>query len=635
MGAVETDEALLVACQEGGREAFAGLVERYKDLVCALTFSATGDRALSEDLAQETFLVAWRGLPTLREAGKFRAWLCGIARNLSRNARRDGAREVSTADVPEVAVDAVVIDALAADEEEALVWRALADMPESYREPLVLFYREGKSAAEVAAALGLSVNATEQRISRGRKQLKDSVATLVERTLERTRPGSGFVAAVIASIGTQLIPTSASAAPATASASKTTASMGAAIMAFAWKGLLAGMAATAVTYGCITWNESGDHTAEDTTVGPVIDAPRPQAAGPRPTQEVRDLLDRREHDADETEAGEAPLPRYQLTVISENSAAIELTGGLSEVTTHPQHPKAPGDPPDPIVRTISGRVLDRDGVPRSGVVVITGKILSARFGNLMGQRGATTTVDGRFEIGVTHPDAIAVLALHETGWSELVQLPAGDVDARLELRLHGPARFEGSLRRADAPVISQLHLGSARTGLVMGVESDERGHVVIEAVPPGHHEVAIGLAGGGGSDARLSRTLELVAGRTVTWDADLDAGSTVVVDTHLPADSTHQTIEYTMVPGRPPQSAAELKERFEALTGAERRRMLFGGIDLDNVMEFRDVPRGKASVCVQLQERRDVVLAFGCSQIDVRAGNDVQEVDVTPVLVAP
>lgn len=81
--------------QEGNRDAFRPLVEQYQSLICALSYSASGNVSLSEDIAQETFLVAWKQLPQLRETGRFKAWLCGIARNLIQNHLRRDRRSAS------------------------------------------------------------------------------------------------------------------------------------------------------------------------------------------------------------------------------------------------------------------------------------------------------------------------------------------------------------------------------------------------------------------------------------------------------------------------------------------------------------------------------------------------------------
>jgi hypothetical protein len=86
------------------------------------------------------------------------------------------------------------------EEQQAVVRQALAQMPEKFREPLILFYREGRSTREVAGLLGLSENAARQRISRGRGLLREQVADMIEATIARTKPGKTFTTAVIASI---------------------------------------------------------------------------------------------------------------------------------------------------------------------------------------------------------------------------------------------------------------------------------------------------------------------------------------------------------------------------------------------------------------------------------------------------
>lgn len=93
-------------------------------------------------------------------------------------------------------------DQAATQEEETLVWQSLEAIPESYREPLVLFYRENQSIAEVATALDLTPDAVKQRLSRGRTMLREQVAHLVEGTLRRTRPGVTLTVAVMAGLST-------------------------------------------------------------------------------------------------------------------------------------------------------------------------------------------------------------------------------------------------------------------------------------------------------------------------------------------------------------------------------------------------------------------------------------------------
>src|SRR5581483_1671134 len=85
-------------------------------------------------------------------------------------------------------------------EEQAILWRALCRMPEVYREPLILFYREQRSVDRVAEALDLTVDAVKQRLSRGRKLLHQEVIEFVEATLGRSAPGKGFTAGVLSAL---------------------------------------------------------------------------------------------------------------------------------------------------------------------------------------------------------------------------------------------------------------------------------------------------------------------------------------------------------------------------------------------------------------------------------------------------
>jgi RNA polymerase sigma factor (sigma-70 family) len=203
----ETSDADLVGRSlAGNRDAFGLIVARYQTLICSLAYSATGSLAGSEDLSQDTFLAAWKQLPELREPGKLRSWLCGIARNLGRRLRRSqrhepvhGAQDMDCAhEVP--AVEPLPRDQAISMEEEAILWRSLERIPDSYREPLILYYREHQSVERVAQVLDLSEDAVRQRLSRGKKLLHEEVAAFVEGALLRSAPGSAFAGSVIAAL---------------------------------------------------------------------------------------------------------------------------------------------------------------------------------------------------------------------------------------------------------------------------------------------------------------------------------------------------------------------------------------------------------------------------------------------------
>jgi RNA polymerase sigma factor (sigma-70 family) len=205
------DEQLWRLSREGDREAFGRIVARYQALVCSVAFSACGSLATSEDLAQETFIAAWRRLGDLREPEKLRNWLCGIARNLAANsARRDLRRGGAPSSLDAVTEKASPAEDPAAQavtrEEETLLWRALAGMQPKYREPMVLFYREHQSVAEVASGLDLSEEVVRQRLSRGRAMLREEMTSVVESTLARTRPTAVFTAGVLAALPLVSVP---------------------------------------------------------------------------------------------------------------------------------------------------------------------------------------------------------------------------------------------------------------------------------------------------------------------------------------------------------------------------------------------------------------------------------------------
>src|SRR5262245_48304483 len=231
-GEATTDSELVAQTLEGERDAFGHIVSRYQSLICSLAYSATGSLGESQDLAQETFITAWKHLRLLRERHKLRAWLSGIARCLiGKSLRRDGREPVCAAEPLQDAAELVSEEFQATEplpseliiskEEEAILWRSIERIPQIYREPLVLFYREHQSVEKVAALLNLSEDAVKQRLSRGRNLLREEVLSFIEGALERSSPGKAFTIGVLAAL--PLFASSASAAGAGVVAAKVSA----------------------------------------------------------------------------------------------------------------------------------------------------------------------------------------------------------------------------------------------------------------------------------------------------------------------------------------------------------------------------------------------------------------------------
>jgi RNA polymerase sigma factor (sigma-70 family) len=216
------DAGLVTQSVAGNRDAFGQIVAHHQALICSLAYSATGSLSQSEDIAQETFVTAWKHLPELREPAKLRAWLCGIARNLiGKTLRRDAREPVHIAGPLEEANESPSHEPLPSDyvigrEEEAILWRSLEWIPETYREPLVLFYREHQSVERVADELELTQDAVKQRLSRGRKLLQEQVLAFVQGALEDTSPGKAFTLGVLAALPVMTTPAKAAVVGATA-----------------------------------------------------------------------------------------------------------------------------------------------------------------------------------------------------------------------------------------------------------------------------------------------------------------------------------------------------------------------------------------------------------------------------------
>ena len=228
------------ASLRGDREAFGEIVRRNQNLVSAITYSITGNVQESEDLAQETFITAWQRLGELRDVEKLPAWLCGIARNLANNylRRTKTERQARTETALENVAATPCCDETEAESEEqiALLWATLKEIPMQFREPLIMYYRQNQSVADIAAALELTEDNVRQRIARGRTFLKKEVERRVEQTLWRIKPGEHFTVAVLAALpilatGNQVFAASSAGVAATQSASAGGASAGTSFVA--------------------------------------------------------------------------------------------------------------------------------------------------------------------------------------------------------------------------------------------------------------------------------------------------------------------------------------------------------------------------------------------------------------------
>jgi RNA polymerase sigma-70 factor (ECF subfamily) len=171
----ERDERLAAMAAGGDRGAFDALVTRHREAVYRLCWSAAGNHADADDAAQETFVRAWRALPSYDASRPFAPWLRKIAWNCGLSARRDGGAGLPV--VPEgTAPEAVEPgpgpeEAASSKEERARVAGAMASLPPELRTVMVLRAVEGLSYAEIGETAGIPAGTVMSRLSRARGRL--------------------------------------------------------------------------------------------------------------------------------------------------------------------------------------------------------------------------------------------------------------------------------------------------------------------------------------------------------------------------------------------------------------------------------------------------------------------------------
>jgi RNA polymerase sigma-70 factor (ECF subfamily) len=178
-GAADPDDELVRRAGEGDQAAVQALVARKLRRVLALAERILGDPAEAQDVAQETFFKVWRHAPRWRPGvARFDTWLHRVALNLCYDRLRRR-RERPTAEPPEIADPGPAPDrGLLAADVGRRVRAALQALPPRQREAIVLCHYQELGNIEAAAVMGVSVEALESLLSRGRRALRAALADL-------------------------------------------------------------------------------------------------------------------------------------------------------------------------------------------------------------------------------------------------------------------------------------------------------------------------------------------------------------------------------------------------------------------------------------------------------------------------
>jgi RNA polymerase sigma-70 factor (ECF subfamily) len=161
---------------------FDEILGAYQDKVFRLCCAMLGNRGLAEETAQDVFVRVWKALPGYRGEASVSTWIYAIARNSCLTAiKKRGERPAESLEIPGVRREAErTLSAVPHPDRQPDLLRLVADLPEHYRQVVLLFYMEDKSYDEVAAMLDLPLGTVKTYLHRARLQLAEA-ATIMER----------------------------------------------------------------------------------------------------------------------------------------------------------------------------------------------------------------------------------------------------------------------------------------------------------------------------------------------------------------------------------------------------------------------------------------------------------------------
>lgn len=169
----DADAADVQRVLAGDVQAFAGIVRRWQGPLVNMAWRYCRDRSRAEEMAQEAFLRAWRGLSQWRQEASFSTWLFALAANVFRSElKRFPTVNVPLEDISEPSASATQHDVFATKTNNETLRRAVLALPQRYREPLVLFYFHEMDVGAAARTMGLPEGTLKARLSRARALLK-------------------------------------------------------------------------------------------------------------------------------------------------------------------------------------------------------------------------------------------------------------------------------------------------------------------------------------------------------------------------------------------------------------------------------------------------------------------------------
>lgn len=179
----KTDMELIESCLAGDEYGFEELVDRYKNLVYSIILRQTRDSEEANDLAQDVFLKAYKNLARYTPEFKFSTWIMRITSNhiidQHRKKKLDTVSYEAYTEESGVGIAGYAASpetAYLKQEETDRIGKIIADLPDMYKIPVVLYHQEGLSYQEISDKIGEPISKVKNRIFRGRKMLKSLLA---------------------------------------------------------------------------------------------------------------------------------------------------------------------------------------------------------------------------------------------------------------------------------------------------------------------------------------------------------------------------------------------------------------------------------------------------------------------------
>jgi len=180
-----TDEDYIEKTLKGDANAFAFLIDKYKDMVFTLAIKMVKSREEAEEVSQDAFLKAYKYLPNFKGDSKFSTWLYKIAYNASLDAIKKKKSEYNTISIDEITINYIasvetVLDEIERKERVEIINDCLEQLEEEEKAILLFFYFKELSLKEIIEITSLSEANVKVKLHRARKKLLSIVKNTVE-----------------------------------------------------------------------------------------------------------------------------------------------------------------------------------------------------------------------------------------------------------------------------------------------------------------------------------------------------------------------------------------------------------------------------------------------------------------------